>query len=86
MQFAYVGAVFTNDENKKAYTYKYPIELNLQPGDLIVVPVGATFRPTLAKVLGVKDDIVENPKIKYKYVIDRVDFSLYEAIPAELKA
>jgi hypothetical protein len=82
MQFGYAGVQFTNDDNgnSKAYTYKYPLDLTLNIGDIVVVPVGAKFRPTLGTVLGVKTEIVENPKIKYKYIIDKVDFTLYNTI------
>jgi len=77
MTIGYVGVRYTKEESAKAYTYKYDKRLNLQQGDLVVVPVGANFTPQLATVLGVKDDIVENPKITYKHVIDKVDYTIY---------
>ena len=80
MSIGYVGVKYTKDDSGKAYTYKYHKDLGLKQGDIVVVPVGANFTPALATVLGVKDDIVENPKIKYKYVIDKVDFELYNSI------
>ena len=79
-EIGYVGVRFVKEFEGKAYTYKYAKSLNLAKDDTVVVPVGNTFTPQLATVIGVKDDIIENPKIKYKYVIDKVDFTLYNEI------
>ena len=79
-EIGYVGVRFVKEFEGKAYTYKYDKSLSLAKDDTVVVPVGAGFVPQLATVVGVKDDIIENPKIKYKYVIDKVDFTKYNEI------
>ena len=79
MDIAYAGVTFINIDSK-IYTYKFLKQLNLQKGDTVVVPVGANSRLSIATVVGIKDALPEEPKYKLKYIIDKVDFTLYNSI------
>jgi len=56
------------------YTYKYPDEMVIKSGDLVVVPGSATEPwPKVAKVIGLLEEYIENPKWRTKYVLAVID-------------
>ena len=73
-----VRVSFTKADDR-LYTYKVPEHLTISVNDTVIVPYGDNFR--LVKVVEVGDETLLDldSDISYKFIVDRVDFSLYYA-------
>lgn len=78
-----VGVKFFNEHNKneiepKDKEYTYVTNLKLKLGDFVVVLVQNRFIVTQVTRIDSAVDIKPNDPIKYKWIVDRVDFTSYK--------
>lgn len=79
--FSTVAIVFEmTNEPKKAWTYKAPNSLELTVGDLVVVQANTSFKVGKVAEVHAEPQIDTDSDIDYKWVIDKVDLTLFNKI------
>jgi hypothetical protein len=70
----------SRDSERGGRSYTYVTHLDLEVGDLIVVPVVSSGWK-VAKVIGIDDDLLIEPNsdMRYSWVIARIDTAAYQA-------
>jgi len=71
----YIDVKFT--EYGMTYTYKAE-DPNFLVGDYAVVHNQATNSVDVVEVINIHEEFKENPRINYTWVVQRVDFTMYQ--------
>ncbi len=70
----YIGIKFT----PHGMTYTYKTEGRVFVDDIVIVYNKTTDETTAVKVVKVHETYIENPKINYTWIVQRVDFTMHQ--------
>jgi hypothetical protein len=75
-----IEVIYQNSYNNQGYTYKVDNRVKVVAGDIVVVPVSEDYIFKVAKVKEVHDKPKLKDNIKYRYIVAKVDMSVYYSL------